>query len=236
MGSSADFSLVPREGGLTLNTGCIPVLGQHLGCTGTCPSRPHYTLWLDIYDCITISDTKWGVLICHRGMIRVPIAMKNGALTTILVGHVPNTGGTTETPTSNNLPQGESRPHHFGLTWHSTLFYGYWVLDSQEQGEKVIFISSLGSYLIVSACNLDPKRGGSNCLKHLEGAGSAIPRSVVQVPQGFMQSLHPLLQGPRIYLQSSLKDAIITFSEACSRWIIWQMKLPFNVVLFHPKL
>lgn len=86
-------------------------------------------------------------------MISVPTAMKNRVLTTVSVGYVPNTGGTTKTPTSNNLPQGESRPHHFGPTWRSTtavLFYGYWVLYFlRDREQKVIFIANLGWYLVV---------------------------------------------------------------------------------------
>ena len=38
-------------------------------CTGACPSRLYHILWPDICSCITMSGTKWGVLICHRDMM-----------------------------------------------------------------------------------------------------------------------------------------------------------------------
>jgi len=64
--------------------------------------------------CITpfgqISVTAWlyrvrkrGVLICHRDTIRDPLA--KGALTMMSVGYILITGGTTNPPTSNNLPK-----------------------------------------------------------------------------------------------------------------------------------
>ena len=65
---------------------------------------------------MTISGTNGGVLICHRDTIGVPLVIKTGVLTTMSIGHVPITGGTTEPPTSNNLPQGASKPHHIGPT------------------------------------------------------------------------------------------------------------------------
>ena len=156
--------------------------------------------------------------------MRVPLAMKTRVLTTMSVGHEPITGGSTEPPTSNNLTPRVQVGHTTSVLL-GTLpgpFYSmgtrFWILRGREH--KVIFIANLGSYLIVSACNLDPKRGGPSHLKHLEVTGSAIPRSFVQVLQGFMQFLLPPLQGLRIYLQSSLKDAIITLNEARSCWII----------------
>ena len=92
---------------------------------GLCPSRLYHTHWPDICSCITISGTKGGVLICHRNVMRVPLAMKTRVLTTISVGHVPITEGTTKPATSNNLPQNARRPHHFGPT---CTFQGHFIL------------------------------------------------------------------------------------------------------------
>lgn len=57
---------------------------------------------------------KGGQLICHRDMIKVPLAIKTRMLTTISTCHTPITGGTTNPPASSNLPQGTGRPHHYG--------------------------------------------------------------------------------------------------------------------------
>ena len=103
-------------------------------CTRACPSHLYLTLWPDIWGCMPVLGTKVVVWICNRDMIKVSLVMKTGVLTTISAGHVPITGGTTDPPTSNNLPQGASRPHHFGPIWtfqgHSIL----WVLDSGFSG------------------------------------------------------------------------------------------------------
>jgi len=103
-------------------------------CTGACPSRLYHILWPDICSCITMSGNKRGALICHRDMIRVPLAMKTRVLTTRSVGQVSIAKRTTEPPTSNNLPQGASRPHHFGST---CTFQGHlilWVPGSRFSG------------------------------------------------------------------------------------------------------
>ena len=102
------------------------VMGQCLTrLLEACPGRLYYTFWPDVCDCMTISGTHGGVLICHRDTMEVPLVMKNGVLTTMSVGHVPITGGTTEPSTSNNLPQGTSRPHHLGPT---CTFQGHFIL------------------------------------------------------------------------------------------------------------
>ena len=82
-----------------------------------------------------------GVLICHRDMMRVPLAVKTGVLTTMSVGHVPITGGTTEPSTSNNLPQGTSRPHHLGPTCTFQGHFILWVPGSRfsEAGSRRLF-------------------------------------------------------------------------------------------------
>jgi len=80
------------------------------------PGHLHHTLWSNVRGCITIPGTKGEVLICHRDMIKVPSAMKTGVLTMMSVGHIPITGGTTDPPDSSNVPQGASRPYHFGPT------------------------------------------------------------------------------------------------------------------------
>ena len=102
--------------------------------------------------------------------------------------------------------------------------------------QNIIFITNLGSYLIISAHNLDPKREGPCCLYHFQGTGSAISRSFIQVPQGFIESFHPPLQVVVVCLQSSLKNSVIMFNEACPHWIIWQVESPFSVVFFCPAL
>ena len=56
------------------------------------------------------------VWVCHRDMSKVLLVMKTRALTTVSTGHVPLTRGTTDAPTSSNLPQGAHRPHHFDPT------------------------------------------------------------------------------------------------------------------------
>ena len=94
-------------------------------CIGAYSSCLYHTFWPDVCECITISGIKGGVLICHRGMMGVPLAMKIRVLTTVPVSHVPITGRTTEPPTSNNLPQGASRPHHLGPT---CTFQGHFIL------------------------------------------------------------------------------------------------------------
>ena len=98
----------------------------------------------------------------------------------------------------------------------------------------MIFITNLGSYLMISARNLDPKRGGPRCLQHSQGTGSAIPGSFIQVSQGFIQSFCPPLQGLGVCLQGSLKNTVITFNEACPCRIIRQVESPFDVIFFCP--
>jgi len=103
-------------------------------CTQACLSHLYHTLWPDICGCITISGTKVGVLICHRDVIRVPLAIKTRVLTTMSLGHVPITKGTIKSLTSNSLPQSASRTHHFSPTCtlqsHSIL----WVPGSRFSG------------------------------------------------------------------------------------------------------
>ena len=81
------------------HTGRVSILANTSTCTGARPGRLYHTFWPDVCGCIIISGTKGGVLICHRDMMGVPLAMKIGVLTTTSVGHVPITGGTTEPPT-----------------------------------------------------------------------------------------------------------------------------------------
>lgn len=99
--SNTDVSELPGEEGLPPRARYR--LYSYAGSTlrlavGACPSRLYHSLWPDICSCITISSTKGGVLIRHRGMMRVTLAMKTRVLATMSVGHVPITGGTTSLP------------------------------------------------------------------------------------------------------------------------------------------
>jgi len=107
------------------DTGCISILGQHFSLHWACPSCLYHTFWPDVCGCITISSTKGGVLICHRNMMGLLLAIKIGVLTTISIGHVPITGETTKPAISNNIPQGACRPNHFGPT---CTFQGHLIL------------------------------------------------------------------------------------------------------------
>lgn len=98
-------------------------------CTGVWPRHLYHILWPDIWDCVCILSTKGGVQGCQRDMIKVPLGslvMKTWVLTMMSAGHVPITGGTTNPQTSNNFPQGASRPHQFGPT---CTFQGYSILQ-----------------------------------------------------------------------------------------------------------
>ena len=90
---------------------------------------------------MTMSGTNGGVLICHRDMMGVPLVMKTGVLTTMSISHVPITRGATEPPTSNNLPQGASRPHHLGPTCTFQGHFILWVPGSRfsEAGSRRLF-------------------------------------------------------------------------------------------------
>ena len=103
-------------------------------CTGACPGHLYHTFWPDVCGCITISGTKGGVLICYRDTMGVPLAKKIRVLTTVSVGHVPITEGTTKPPTSNNLPQNARRPHHFGPTCTFQGHFILWVPGSKFAG------------------------------------------------------------------------------------------------------
>ena len=75
-------------------------------------------------------------------MINVPLAMKTGVSTITSVGHTPITEGFTDPPTSNNLPQGARRPHHFGP---ACTFQGHFTLclpgsRSSGAGSRRLFI------------------------------------------------------------------------------------------------
>ena len=94
-------------------------------CTGACPGHLYHTFWPDVCGCISISGTKGGRPDLPQGHDGVPLTMKIGVLTTISIGHVPISGGTTEPPNSSYLPQGSSRPHHLGST---CTFQGHFIL------------------------------------------------------------------------------------------------------------
>ena len=135
--SNTDVSRVPGEEGppsraryrLYFNYGSTLWL-----VLGHAPAPLYHTFWPDVCSCITISGTKGGVLISHRDMMVVPLAVKIGVLTTISIGYAPITGGTIEPPTSYNLPQGASRPHHFGPTCTFQGHFILWVPRSKFSG------------------------------------------------------------------------------------------------------
>ena len=116
------------------DTGCNPNWVNTSSCIGACSGHLYHTLRPDICSCTSISGTKGGVLICHRNVMGVPLAVKIRVLTTISVGHVLNTRGTTEPSTSNSLLQGASRPHHFGPTCTFQGHFILWVAGSKFSG------------------------------------------------------------------------------------------------------
>ena len=98
----------------------IPILGQHFSLHWDMPQTlvPHpLARCLQLHNYIRHQRAGGGgVQICHKDVMRVPLAMKARVLTTVSVGHVLIIRGTTESPTSNNLPQGASTLHHLGPT------------------------------------------------------------------------------------------------------------------------
>ena len=115
-------------------------------------------------------------------------------------------------------------------------FYGCQDLSSQGQGAEDYFHYQSGVLPDDQCPSFGSKWGGPRCLQHSQGTGSAVSGSFIQVPQGFIQSLCPPLQGLGVCLQGSLKNTVMTFDETCSHWIIWQVESPFDVIFFCPAL
>ena len=116
------------------HTGRVSILGQHFRLyRGTSwPPVPHF-----LAGCLRLHNNirhQRSVLICHRDVMGVPLAVKIGVLATTSVGHVPITGGTTEPPISNHLPQGASRPHHLDPTCTFQGHFILWVPGSKFSG------------------------------------------------------------------------------------------------------
>jgi len=165
--------------------------------------------------------------------------MKTGVLTTMSAGQVPITRGTTDPPTSNNLPQGASRPHHFGPT---CTFQGQSVLGvpgSRFSGAGIrrLFLLPIWGLSQLSMPVIWTLNGEADVVCRIfRTPGSAISRPLIQALQGFVESLCPLPQGLRVCLQGSLKNTLTAFNKTCPHWIIWQVESPFKVVFFCPAL
>ena len=92
-----------------------------------------------------MSGTEGSVLICHRDMMGVPLAMQAGVLTTVLVGHLLEGLPSLSPPVISLMVQVGHTTLVLPAPSNAILFYGYLGLDSQGQGEEDYFHCQSGA-------------------------------------------------------------------------------------------